>query len=98
LASHRFYVHTADPELEDGYNLAMLEAMACGLPVVGCCHPTSPIEHGISGFLDDDPAALATFARRLLDEPELAARMGAAARATVERLFPPTAFATRLEA
>jgi len=92
LASHRFYVHTADPELEDGYNLAMLEAMACGLPIVGNPHPTSPIEHGVSGFLHEDPATLGTLAARLLADPGLAARLGAAARRTVERRFTPAAF------
>ena len=28
LSRHRFFVHTADPNLEDGYNMATLEAMA----------------------------------------------------------------------
>jgi len=31
--SHRFYIHTADAELEDGYNMATLEAMAAGMPL-----------------------------------------------------------------
>src|SRR5215467_1828896 len=35
LSRHRFYIHTADPKLEDGYNSATLEAMAAGLPVLG---------------------------------------------------------------
>jgi glycosyltransferase involved in cell wall biosynthesis len=77
---HRFYIHTADPEMEDGYNMAMLEAMAAGLPVVGNRHPTSPIEHGVSGFLSNDPAELRGYARRLLDDRELAGRMGRAAQ------------------
>ena len=32
LQSHRFYIHTADPRYEDGFNMATLEAMAAGIP------------------------------------------------------------------
>lgn len=85
LAAHRFYVHTADPELEDGFNLASLEAMAAGLPVLGNANPSSPIVHGESGFTSDDAHELARGARALLEDRELALRMGAAARARVAR-------------
>jgi len=85
LAAHRFYVHTADPELEDGFNLASLEAMAAGLPVLGNANPSSPVEHGRSGWISDDPQELARGARALLEDRELARRMGAAARARVAR-------------
>ncbi len=57
LQSHRFYIHTADPRFEAGHNMATAEAMAAGLPVLGNCHPTSPIRHGITGFLSDDPGS-----------------------------------------
>lgn len=87
FSRHRFYVHTADPRLEDGYNMATLEAMAAGLPVLGNRHPTSPVEHGISGFLSDDPAELRGYALRLLADRELAARMGRAGRETVGQRF-----------
>lgn len=84
---HRFYIHTADPALEDGYNMATLEAMAAGLPVIGNCHPTSPVEHGVSGFLSDDPIELRIYAQRLLADRELAGRMGQAARIVVAERF-----------
>jgi hypothetical protein len=84
---HRFYIHTADPALEDGYNMATLEAMAAGLPVIGNRHPTSPVEHGVSGFLSDDPIELRSYAERLLADRELAGRMGQAARKTVAEHF-----------
>jgi glycosyltransferase involved in cell wall biosynthesis len=87
LSEHRFFVHTAHPELEDGYNMATVEAMAAGLPVLGNVHPSSPIEHGISGFLSDDPQELADYARRLLAEPALAHGMGQAARETARARF-----------
>jgi len=87
FSQHRFYVHTADPLLEDGYNMATLEAMAAGLPVLGNCHPTSPVEHGVSGFLSDDPNELRGYALWLLADRELAGRMGQAARETIAKRF-----------
>lgn len=87
LATHRFYVHTAHPELEDGYNMATLEAMAAGLPVLGNRHPSSPVENGVNGFLSDDPLELGEAADRLLRDRELALRMGRAARETVSERF-----------
>jgi hypothetical protein len=92
LRSHRFVVHTTDPALEDGYNLALLEAMACGLPVVGTPHPSSPAVHGESGLLSDDPAVLRTYAERLMGDRALALEMGARARHAVARLFPVDTF------
>ncbi|MGB2807468.1 MAG: glycosyltransferase [Sedimentisphaerales bacterium] len=87
LQSHRFYIHTANPELEDGYNMASLEAMAAGLPVLGNRHPTSLIEHGVSGFLSDDPAELRKYANMLLEDKILATMMGREARKTVIERF-----------
>jgi hypothetical protein len=87
LTHHRFFVHTANPTLEDGYNMATLEAMAAGLPVLGNRHPTSPIEHGVSGFLSDDPAELRACAQRLLEDRQLAIRMGQEARKVVLKRF-----------
>jgi hypothetical protein len=92
---HRFFVHTAHPQLEDGYNMATLEAMAAGLPILGNHHPTSPIIHGVSGFLSDDPEQLRAFAIRLLENPQLAVQMGRAARQTVQASYSPELFRTR---
>jgi hypothetical protein len=83
LRSHRFYIHTADPRYEAGYNMAMGEAMASGLPVLGNRHPTSPVRHGISGFLSDNPRELRHYAQILLEDRELAEMMGRQARKTV---------------
>lgn len=93
----RFYIHTADPDLDDGYNIATLEAMATGLPVLSNRHPTSIIEHGVSGFLSDDPKELRNYARLLLDDKELALEMGRQARLTVRRRFTPEAFRSNME-
>ena len=95
LSSHRFYIHTAHPELEDGYNMATLEAMAAGLPVIGNRHPSSPIDHGVDGFLSDDPGELNQFARLLLANRELAGKMGEAARRKVAERFSLDKFAQK---
>ncbi|HUS72001.1 MAG TPA: glycosyltransferase [Sedimentisphaerales bacterium] len=92
LQSHRFYIHTANPELEDGYNMATVEAMAAGMPVLGNRHPTSPIKHGISGFLSDDPAELRKYAGMLLEDRILATMMGKEARKTAIERFSMTGF------
>jgi hypothetical protein len=96
LRRHRFFVHTADPNLEDGYNMATLEAMAAGLPVLGNRNPTSPVVHGHNGFLSNDPAELRSLAQWLLRDPELAARMGREARKTIVENFSPEKFAIGL--
>jgi glycosyltransferase involved in cell wall biosynthesis len=99
LRRHRFFVHTAEPRLEDGYNMATLEAMAAGLPVLGNRHPSSPVIHGVNGFLSDDPVELNALARGLLADRELAGEMGRAARQTVLEQFSGEAFrASMLEA
>lgn len=97
LGSHRFIVHTVDAALEDGYNLAMLEGMASGLPVIGTPHPSSPVVHGVNGFLSADPMALRAFAEQLLADRELARRMGRAAREAVREAFPVTTFVESFE-
>jgi glycosyltransferase involved in cell wall biosynthesis len=87
LQAHRFYIHTADPRFEAGYNMATAEAMAAGLPVIGNRHPTSPIKHGVSGFLGDNPTELRRFAQILLEDWGLAKMMGQQARKTVIERF-----------
>jgi UDP-glucose:(heptosyl)LPS alpha-1,3-glucosyltransferase len=69
---------------------AVLEAMACALPIVTTpkCGAAELLIEGESGFVRDalDVAGLAEAIGRL--EPGIAARMGAAARAAVERYTP----------
>jgi hypothetical protein len=95
LSLHRFYIHTADPRFEDGFNMAMLEAMAAGLPVLGNCHPTSPIVNGVNGFLSDDPMELRGHALRLLADRDLARQLGVQAQETVRHKFSPDEFAEK---
>ncbi|MHC4460002.1 MAG: glycosyltransferase [Planctomycetota bacterium] len=87
LQSHRFYIHTADARLDDGYNMATIEAMSAGMPVLGNRHPSSPIKHGLSGFLSDNPDGLRKYAGILLEDRDLAAKMGQQARKTAVEHF-----------
>ena len=87
FASHRFFVHTADPRYEDGFNMAMVEAMAAGLPVISNAHPTSPIRHGVDGFLAESPDEARDYARVLLADIHVARTMGAAAQVTARSRF-----------
>ncbi len=86
--SHRAYLHTSVMPFEDGYNLAMLEAMSTGMPVVALAHPTTPLTHGVDGFLGEDVSALRLGLLELLEDVDRARELGAEGRRTVARLFP----------
>jgi len=68
-----------------------VEGMAAGRPVVASCTGglSEVVAHGETGFLvePEDPQALAGAIRRLLADPALAARMGAAGRARAAAQF-----------
>jgi glycosyltransferase involved in cell wall biosynthesis len=72
------------PSTTETLGLCLLEAMACGLPVVAAASPPSRalLGDGEAGLLyaADDPDALEAAVRRLRDDPGLRARLGAAAR------------------
>ncbi len=73
----------------EGFGLALLEAQACGTPVVGTASGGIPdaVAPGEGGWLiePDDHEALAHLLRRLNDDPAEFRRAGEAARARVER-------------
>ncbi len=79
------------PSLAEPLGSALLTAMAYGLPVVArpCGAVPEVIEDRGNGLLaaGEEPGAFAEAVLRLLDDAELAARLGAAARLTVERRF-----------
>ncbi|MDE2290586.1 MAG: glycosyltransferase, partial [Elusimicrobia bacterium] len=69
----------------EGLPNAVLEAMAHGLPVVASDVPGNRdlVADGRTGLLAEDEAALAERVGRLLDDPALRARLGAAGRERV---------------
>lgn len=74
----------AHPASMEGLGVALLQAAACGVPIVAGRAGGIPeiVRHGENGFLltPGDSAALADYIKRLLGEPELRARFGAAGR------------------
>jgi len=77
--------------LSEGISNAVLEAMACGLPVVttDCGGMTEAVTDGVEGFVVPvrDPEAMAEALLKLWKDPELRKRMGKAARERVLREF-----------
>jgi glycosyltransferase involved in cell wall biosynthesis len=73
----------------DGIPTVFMEAMATGRPVVSCAISGIPelVREGETGLIvpPNDPSALADALARLAADPSLAARLGTAARALVER-------------
>jgi glycosyltransferase involved in cell wall biosynthesis len=82
----------------EGLPVALIEAMACGVPVVSTDCPSGPAEiitHGRDGLLVPvgDSVAMAGALKLLLDTPELRERLGVAGQKrashfTVENLLP----------
>ncbi len=72
------------PSLSEGSSLALLEAMAAGLPVVATPVGSAPdlLRDGESALLVpvESPDSIAAAIRRLLDDPALRARIGAEGR------------------
>jgi glycosyltransferase involved in cell wall biosynthesis len=75
----------------DGIPVALMEAMACGLPVVSTRVSGIPelVRDGVTGLLADPGSAeqLADCLARLLEQPVYAAQLAGRARHTVEREF-----------
>ena len=88
------------PNDRDGIPNVLVEAMAAGAPVVATGVSGIPelVSHEVNGLLvePDDPAALADALVRVHEDRELAERMAAAGRRTVEERFDGDLLARRL--
>ena len=85
----------------DGIPNVLVEAMACGLPVVSTSAGgiSELVSHGVNGFLTapGDVAGIEKQIATLLDSPELRQQMGVAARNTVESDYDVNVAAEQLE-
>ena len=74
------------PSYCEGFGLPLVEAMACGCPVVASDHSAMPEVLGGAGLLAPvhDMAAMANALRRVLDEPEISEMLGRAGLARAE--------------
>ena len=80
------------PSLYEGFSLPAIEAMACGVALVattGGALPEVVGTDGVSGLLvpPGDPGALAQAIGRVMDDPELGARLAAGGRQRVLERF-----------
>ncbi len=80
------------PSLYEGFSLPAIEAMSCGVPIVATTGGALPEVVGTDGetgllVTPNDPEALVAAIRRLLDDPELRSRLGAAGRERVINRF-----------
>ena len=76
------------PSEDEAFGVAYVEAMACGLPAIGCAGEGGPEEIAAAGpgmllVPPRDPAALAEAIKRAVENPEL----GEQARATADEHF-----------
>ena len=75
----------------EGMPLSLMEAASCGVPAIATAVGGVPelIEDGVTGFLTSrgDADQLAATLERLLGDPDLARRLGAAARRRAEERF-----------
>ncbi|MFQ5330078.1 MAG: glycosyltransferase [Thermodesulfobacteriota bacterium] len=93
--SHRLYLNTTVAPAEDGYNLAMLEAMATGTPVVSIANPTSPLIDGKNGIVSKDEGHLREQIEMLFEDRQQALDIGKRGREAVLDIFPIKRFTER---
>lgn len=90
----------AFPTLAEAFALVLLEAMACGKPIVATNVDGVPeaVKHRSTGILvrPGDANELASAIVELLEDPELAKKYGAEGRRTIEKRFTWKAVANRV--
>lgn len=88
------------PSRSEGFSNALIEAMACGLPCVATRVGGNgeALDDGTNGYLveSEDADSMANRILKLLQDPHLAKRLGAAALQTVESRFSMQAMMAKL--
>jgi glycosyltransferase involved in cell wall biosynthesis len=82
----------AMPSVDEAFGVAYVEALACGVPAIGCAGEGGPEEIAAAGegmvlVPPRDPAALARTIGELVADADRLAALSDAARATAERRF-----------
>ncbi len=85
--SGRIFLFTTRFPYNDGYNLAMLEAMKMGMATVTVGNPSSPITHNYNGLIGKDAQEIIAHLRTLLANPQLVDELGRNAQRTVGEQF-----------
>jgi glycosyltransferase involved in cell wall biosynthesis len=93
--SGRIFLFTTRFPHNDGYNLAMLEAMLMGMAIVTVDNPSSPIIHNYNGFIGNNAEEIIVHLRRLLENPQLIDELGRNAQKTVNEQFSEELFVKR---
>jgi glycosyltransferase involved in cell wall biosynthesis len=80
------------PSTEEAFGVAYIEAMAAGIPAIGCAGESGPVEINAAGgglilVPPMDPQALAVAINELLCDDSKLEELGSIARSTVERAF-----------
>jgi len=95
-----FVLPSVDPSRE-GFGIVLLEAMACGRPVIATniAGMAAEIEECKAGIIvqRNNPSELAVAIRRLIEDKPLAGRMGDAGRRLIEERFDWKIIAERVE-
>ncbi len=77
--------------------MSLLEAMSCGCAVVstGTCAIPEIIEHGVNGFITNNPAEMRSLIKKVLEDNELRDELGRNARKTIVEKFSIERFANQ---
>jgi glycosyltransferase involved in cell wall biosynthesis len=83
-----------------GQQVKIVEAMAHGVPVIALRNvaESSPIEHGVNGFIAENAEEFAEYAIQLWCDRVLCRQLGAAARDTIAKNFSQTLLVEKLKA
>lgn len=93
----RCYLNLLQPP-ENAFNLATLEAMAGGCPIVTLPHPQSPFTHGETALVCDTAAEFEAAIDRLGEDQQLRERLSQASRELATGRFDIDRFANQWEA